>query len=73
VQSYCLPSLTLRKIGLHHGQTAREEIRRGLVFYHDLFLKTAQLQWAAVCEMAKGFLPLLERDWMPYVQEMKGK
>jgi hypothetical protein len=43
------------------------------VFYHDLFLKTAQLQWAAVCEMAKGFLPLLERDWMPYVQEMKGK
>ncbi|KAI9821225.1 MAG: hypothetical protein M1827_003959 [Pycnora praestabilis] len=60
------------QVGLQHGKGAKTEIGRAIKFYKNLFQETAKLQWPTVCKTASGFLPLLERNWVPYVEEMKG-
>ncbi|MCJ1389990.1 hypothetical protein MMC18_002848 [Xylographa bjoerkii] len=60
------------EIGCQHGQGAATEIHRALGFYESLFKRLTKLSWDEVCHEAAKFLPLLEKDWPHYVDEIKG-
>lgn len=70
-QLYC--SATPFAIGFQHGQAAKVEIDRGLVFYRDLFQKTSGLSWSEVCDTAAKFEPVLQKGWPQYCEEMRGR
>jgi isopenicillin-N N-acyltransferase-like protein len=44
-----------------------------LSFYTAYYERKARMDWAAASKAAENFLPLLERDWPEFVEEMKGK
>ena len=60
------------QIGYQHGRAAADEIKRGLTFYEDLFKLTTKLNWEEVTQTAVKFLPLLQRDWSHYLDELEG-
>lgn len=60
------------EIGFQHGTAAKTEINRSLVFYKDLFGKTAGLGWPEVCDVAGRFEPMLRQSWSDYCEEMQG-
>ena len=70
-QTHC--SGTPRDIGLEHGKTAKVEVGRSLKFYADLFLRTAGLSWAQVCDVAMRFDEMLRESWPEYCEEMRGE
>jgi isopenicillin-N N-acyltransferase-like protein len=43
-----------------------------LAFYTAYYEKKAKMNWAAASTAAEEFVPLLERDWPEFVEEMKG-
>ncbi|KAL1741718.1 acyl-coenzyme A:6-aminopenicillanic acid acyl-transferase-domain-containing protein [Schizophyllum fasciatum] len=61
-----------RELGLAHGRTAASRVASCVAFYRAFFERSAQLDWERVCEEAARFLPYLEAEWAPYVEEMKG-
>ncbi len=61
------------QIGLKHGQEAKTEIQRALVFYEQLFKETAGLSWPEVCDTAAKFEPKLQAEWPQHCEEIKGK
>ncbi|KAL8641674.1 MAG: hypothetical protein Q9228_001533 [Teloschistes exilis] len=62
----------MREIGFHHGCEAKSEINRGLEFYQQLFHDWNKLSWDVACDAAMKFMPLLEKDWAQYVDEIRG-
>jgi len=60
------------EIGLQHGQAAREQIGRCIVFYTKLFREFVKKDWPYACDIALKFVPYLEQKWGPYLDEMKG-
>jgi isopenicillin-N N-acyltransferase-like protein len=42
-------------------------------FYTDFFKTTAKLEWDAVCDVASRWIPLLEKSYPQYVDEMRGE
>ena len=61
------------QIGFNHGQQARTEVQRALIFYEKLFKETAGLSWPEVCHTAEDFGPTLQAEWPQYYEEIKGK
>ena len=43
-----------------------------MLFYEKFFRETTGLSWEDVCHTASKFLPLLQRDWHGYVEELDG-
>jgi isopenicillin-N N-acyltransferase like protein len=43
-----------------------------LAFYTAYYQRKAKMDWAAASTVAENVLPLLERDWPNFVEEMKG-
>ncbi|SMQ55588.1 unnamed protein product [Zymoseptoria tritici ST99CH_3D7] len=60
------------EIGLQHGQEARVQISRSIMFYADLFLKEAKLDWYQVQSLAMKFEPVIREKWPAYMEEMRG-
>jgi isopenicillin-N N-acyltransferase-like protein len=44
-----------------------------MAFYKDFFMAQAKMEWDPVCEAASKWLPLLEKDYPHYVEEMQGR
>jgi isopenicillin-N N-acyltransferase-like protein len=44
-----------------------------LQFYSAYYAKKAKMDWPTVTVNAVKFLPVLERDWPEFIEEMKGK
>ncbi|WPH03726.1 Hypothetical protein R9X50_00660900 [Acrodontium crateriforme] len=63
---------TPHQIGFKHGSEARIQVSRSIKFYADLFLKTANLQWTQVQELASKFEPIMSKKWPAYLDEMAG-
>ncbi|PMD39626.1 acyl-CoA:6-aminopenicillanic-acid-acyltransferase [Hyaloscypha variabilis F] len=60
------------EIGYQHGSIAKKEVLGSLSFYTAYYERKARMDWAAASKAAENFLPLLERDWPEFVEEMKG-
>lgn len=60
------------KIGLQHGQEARVQISRTIMFYADLFKSTANLSWEGVQSLAMQFEPVIRAKWPDYLAEIRG-
>ncbi|CZT20361.1 related to Acyl-coenzyme A:6-aminopenicillanic-acid-acyltransferase 40 kDa form [Ramularia collo-cygni] len=61
------------EIGLQHGQEARVQISRSIMFYADLFQRNCNLSWEAVQGLAmRDFLPVIQEKWPELMQEMRG-
>ncbi|MCJ1479440.1 hypothetical protein MMC13_008126 [Lambiella insularis] len=58
------------EIGFQYGQAAAVEIKRTLVFYEGLLKSKSKFSWDRVCHEALRFLPLLQKSWPQYVQEI---
>jgi isopenicillin-N N-acyltransferase-like protein len=43
-----------------------------LAFYTAYYERKAKMNWAAASTVTENVLPLLERDWPDFVEEMKG-
>ncbi|KIX08468.1 uncharacterized protein Z518_03124 [Rhinocladiella mackenziei CBS 650.93] len=63
---------TAYEIGLKHGRTAKEEVRRSVGFYESLFQQNVGYSWPEVRDVATKFLPFLQKSFPDYVNEMKG-
>jgi isopenicillin-N N-acyltransferase-like protein len=64
--------LPTTKIGLRHGQAAREIVLRSIDFYKAYYVEMSRLEWPDAIEAALKFMPLLESDWPDFVSEMRG-
>ncbi|OQV08963.1 hypothetical protein CLAIMM_13158 [Cladophialophora immunda] len=60
------------EIGRQHGTQAKAEIHGSLAFYTDFYQRKSAMDWATASQRAAEFVPMLERDWPEYVEEMKG-
>lgn len=61
------------QIGFQHGSIAKKEVLGSLAFYTAYYERKAKMNWSAVSTVAEKVLPLLERDWPDFVEEMKGR
>jgi isopenicillin-N N-acyltransferase-like protein len=52
---------------------AKKEVLGSLSFYTAYYEQKAKMNWAAASTVAENVLPLLERDWPDFVEEMKGR
>jgi isopenicillin-N N-acyltransferase-like protein len=75
----CIPNslqpyaLTLTsQIGFQHGSQGAALVISNRAFYKAFFSSKASMEWPAVQETALEFLPILIRDWLHYVEEMRG-
>ena len=60
------------QIGHTHGQRAREQVHRTIVFYTSLFAQTAKIPWSRVLTIASDFEPTVREKWPAYLSEMEG-
>ncbi|CZR52327.1 related to Acyl-coenzyme A:6-aminopenicillanic-acid-acyltransferase 40 kDa form [Phialocephala subalpina] len=60
------------EIGVQHGRQAREEIHSSLAFYTELYQRKSKMDWNTASHRAEEFIPVLEKDWPDYVEEIKG-
>lgn len=60
------------QIGLQHGQEARVQISRTIMFYADLFKTTAHVTWEQVQALAMKFEPVIREKWPDYLAEIRG-
>ncbi|MCJ1308248.1 hypothetical protein MMC25_001901 [Agyrium rufum] len=60
------------QIGLQHGESATEAIKRSILFYSKLFEENCKLEWDDVCQVASKFLPFLRQEWPWLCEEMNG-
>ncbi|KAJ5233381.1 uncharacterized protein N7469_005147, partial [Penicillium citrinum] len=51
------------EIGWTHGQESKEEVRRSIHLYSDLFLEKSALSWAQVQELARDFDQSISIRW----------
>jgi hypothetical protein len=52
--------------------TSKAEIHGGLAFYTDFYQRKSAMDWATAKYCAEQFIPMLEKDWPEYIEEMKG-
>ncbi|KAK5093949.1 hypothetical protein LTR70_004475 [Exophiala xenobiotica] len=62
----------MKQIGQQHGQQAAAHINGSIAFYEDFFKRNTSKSWSEVQEIAKQFLPYLEKSWPAYLEEMRG-
>ncbi|EED17418.1 Acyl-coenzyme A:6-aminopenicillanic-acid-acyltransferase 40 kDa form, putative [Talaromyces stipitatus ATCC 10500] len=60
------------EIGHRHGSIAKEQVAGSLKFYQAYFLLKSQMDWATAKAHAAKFLPLLQKDWPHYEEEIRG-
>lgn len=60
------------EIGFQHGSIAKKEVLGSLSFYTAYYERKAKMNWAAASTVAEKALPLLEKDWPDFIEEMKG-
>ncbi|KAK5957348.1 hypothetical protein OHC33_001721 [Knufia fluminis] len=60
------------KIGQQHGQQAATQVKGSIAFYNDFFKRKTGKSWPEVQEVAKQFLPYLEKSWPAYLEEIRG-
>lgn len=58
--------------GKHYGTLASEAIKRNIAFYSAAFKKSANIDWQQAQNLAKKFLPVIEKFCPTYIEEMKG-
>ena len=44
-----------------------------LAFYTAYYQQKAKMDWPTVSISAEKFVPVLEKDWPEFIEEMKGK
>ncbi|EJT99597.1 acyl-coenzyme A:6-aminopenicillanic-acid-acyltransferase form [Dacryopinax primogenitus] len=57
-----------REIGLEHGTKAADKIKRGIEYYKGEFMRTSDLPWDKVCDLAMKFDPQMEERY-PWLKE----
>ncbi|KAL4809422.1 acyl-coenzyme A:6-aminopenicillanic acid acyl-transferase-domain-containing protein [Aspergillus unguis] len=71
-----VPTLTLTgspyKIGLAHGQQAKELIHKNIKTYTSFFEETAQLSWSEATSRAEVFVPTIEKLYPAILDEIRG-
>ncbi|QKX55102.1 uncharacterized protein TRUGW13939_02194 [Talaromyces rugulosus] len=60
------------EIGYQHGTAARDLVAGSLEFYRQYFLLKSHMDWDTAKSHAVKFLPLLQREWNHYVEEIRG-
>lgn len=58
--------------GLQYGQQTSERVRRSIRAYEQVFARWADLRWDDVRDLARGYVPAIERLEASYVEEMQG-
>jgi len=61
-----------RERGRQYGEQARDQIERSIGWYRDQFAETAKLSWAAICEHAPRWEPLVEAYLPDALEEIRG-
>jgi isopenicillin-N N-acyltransferase-like protein len=61
------------QIGFQHGEIAKKEVLGSLAFYTAYYQRKAKMDWPTVSINAEKFVPVLEKDWPEFIEEMKGK
>ncbi len=61
-----------RTRGRQYGESAREQIARGVAFYRESFARKSGLSWAEVQERAPQWLPLIDAYLPGISEEMRG-
>jgi len=61
------------QIGFQHGEIAKKEVSGSLAFYTAYYHRKAKMDWPTVSINAEKFVPVLEKDWPEFIEEMKGK
>lgn len=59
--------------GQAHGTAAAKLVAGSLEFYNKFFSETAKLPWDQVTAEAEKWLPLLEKEYPQYVEEIRGE
>jgi isopenicillin-N N-acyltransferase like protein len=60
------------EIGFQHGRAAKSQVCGSILFYKSLFQRVAKLSWREVYVEALKFMPMLQKGWNFYVEEMRG-
>ena len=60
------------EVGLQHGTAARTQVLSSVAFYKSLFQRVANLSWSEVHVEALRFMPMLDKGWNAYIEEMRG-
>ncbi|CAK7223397.1 hypothetical protein SCUCBS95973_005164 [Sporothrix curviconia] len=63
---------TSYEVGYRHGRQAEAKIKSGLAFYEAFFRLKTGMDWPATTATARKFMPLLEANWLHFVEEMQG-
>jgi isopenicillin-N N-acyltransferase-like protein len=61
------------QIGFQHGEIAKKEVLGSLAFSTAYYQRKAKMDWPTVSINAEKFVPVLEKDWPEFIEEMKGK
>lgn len=64
--------LTLLQIGHQHGTQASKQVQGSIAFYGAFFKRRTGKTWSEVSEVAKQFLPFLQKTCPAYLEEIQG-
>ncbi|KAG0646072.1 Acyl-coenzyme A:6-aminopenicillanic-acid-acyltransferase 40 kDa [Hyphodiscus hymeniophilus] len=60
------------QVGVQHGEAARQQIGRAIIFYQKLFQEKCTMDWEEVKVFGLKYQPYLQASWAQYVDEMRG-
>ncbi len=58
--------------GLQHGKSASDQIHSGIQVYKDLFRENVGIDWSQARNLARRFVPAIEKHALHLLDEMRG-